>query len=188
MVGSDSCAKADGREIARFSDIDTQFRSLYIQFARFNLRTKAQCADVHISFGRQRSQYIFVGQGREVDVHFILPIQFEQLFQLQFVIFKSGLRGDKLVSVGAYLCFQLREVTFGNTSGIQKFLSSVALCNGNLQGVFVYFHRFGCIKNLDIYLGDRLLNIIFGSRHIQLGHLIIQLFLLDGFQPFITII
>ena len=80
MVGPDSGTKADGGKVARFGDVDTQFRCFHINLARFNLGTKSERTHIYIFFSRQRQQYILVGQDGEIDVHFILPIEFEQLF------------------------------------------------------------------------------------------------------------
>jgi len=97
----------------------------------------------------------------------------------------SRVSGSEIISSNSKTSY---NGNYGNTSGVQKFLSAVTLRNRDLQGTFVYFDRLGCIKNLDIHLGDRFLNVIFGSRYVQFGYLIVQLFLLDGFQSFITII
>ena len=82
MIRSDSRAEADGRKVAGLGNVDSQFGSVHIEFARFDFGTKGKGTHIHISFGGQRRQYILVGQSGEIDVHFILPVEFEQLFQL----------------------------------------------------------------------------------------------------------
>ena len=86
------------------------------------------------------------------------------------------------------MSFQLCQITFGNASGIQKFLSAVALRNGNLQRVFIDLDGLRCIKNLNVNLSNRFLNTILGRFYIQIGCLIVQLLLFDGVQSLATII
>ena len=86
------------------------------------------------------------------------------------------------------MSFQLCQITFGNASGIQKFLSAVALRNGNLQRVFINLDGLRCIENLNVNLSNRFLNTILGRFYIQIGCLIVQLLLFDGVQSLATII
>ena len=72
----------NGYDVSDYRNINPQFGSLYIELACLNLRTNGEGAHIHIFLGRQRGKHILVGQVGEIDVHFILPVQFEQLFQL----------------------------------------------------------------------------------------------------------
>lgn len=123
--------------------------------------------------GRGDSTF-FVTQHRQIYLHLLFAVQFEQLFQLQFIILKRGLCRDQLIAVGADLCFQLGIVAPGDASRIQQLLAAVPLGFGYLQGVFVHLHRLGRIQYLYVGLGDGLPDVILRSSHVEVRHPVVS--------------
>ena len=138
MVGTDTGCQADAGQISRFGDSDPQFRCLYTELACLYFRAEGYSGTKDIRFGGEGRQYIFVTQCRQIDLHFLFAVQFEELLQLQLIVLKCGLCGHQLITVGADLGFQLGIVAPGNASRIQQLFATVPLGFGYLQGVFVH--------------------------------------------------
>ena len=188
MAGSDTGAEAQCRQIASTGNFDVEVGRLYIQLAGFYFRTEHEGGVVNVRFGGQGCQYIFRAEGGDVEVHLGFAVQFQELFQLQFVVLQGGLCGHQLVLVGAYLRFQLCQVALGDASCFKKLAGAFAFGLAHFQGRFVHFHGFGGVEYLHVGLCDAFFDAVLALCYAKLGNAVVKLLLLDGVEAFAAVV
>ena len=171
-------AEADGGDVAGTGYVDVELRGFDVQPAGLYFRAQGEGGTVHIALGRQRRQHVFIAERGDVEVHFLFAAQFEELFQLQFVILQGGLCGYQLIFVGTDLRFQLGKVAFGDASRCEQGARPFTFRLAHVEGGLVYFDGFGGIEYLHVNLRDAFLNAVFTFRYVQFGDAVVHSLLL----------
>ena len=135
---ADAGRQRDGGVISGFGNVDVQIGGIDAQPAALDFRTQVQCFLVHFVDTGDKLHRCFIICSYTGDVELTVVSDFQQFFQLPFVIVDLGLGSHAVVLCTGSLCLQLSQVGFRNLPLLIHLLSASKLAFRRFFHGFVY--------------------------------------------------